>query len=559
MKRIAIIALAALGAILPVPPASAQLPADLGAAASPAATPAPRTAEAPPIPNTNALVAESSSAVSDVFGAGLFKGRFAQQSFQGFNPNHLISVGDRIDLKLWGAVDSVAVLEVDSQGNIFVPRVGPVNVLGVKNAELNNLVGQRVREIYRENVGIYASLAAAEPVKVFVTGYVRAPGLYGATASDSLLHFLDLAGGIDPQTGSYLDVRVLRGGTAAARFNLYDFLLRGELPLFQFRDGDTIVVWPQKSMAAVSGLVRNPARFEFEGSIALSDLLAMAGIDPQATHVLLVRNQSQARQAEYLPVDDSLRDVQIRSGDELKVFADRQVGTIVARVEGEYAGLSQIAMPYESTLADLLGRVQTTERSNLDGVQLYRSSIAERQKQVLDDLLQKLEETVLNARSGTREEAELRAREAELVMRFVERARTIKPKGRLVLHAGYDPKTVDLQDGDVLRIPRKVNTVAIQGEVFFPTSFVHRPGQPVSYYVEQAGGLTRTADTNKIFIVRPSGEMVEAAGWFTRADVQPGDEILVLPKVDAKNFQLTKDIVQVLYQIALSAGVVLSI
>ena len=196
----------------------------------------------------------------------------------------------------------------------------------------------------------------------------------------------------------------------------------------------------------------------------------------------------------------------------------------------------------------------------MDGLQLYRKSIAERQKQVLDEMLHKLEQAVLNARSGTREEAELRAREAELVLRFVERARAIEPQGRLVLHAGFDPRTVDLQDGDVLRIPRKVNTVAVQGEVFFPTSFVHREGQGVAYYLEQAGGLTQSGDANRIFLVRPSGEMREASqGWFARAEVQPGDELIVLPKVDTKNFQLTKDMVQVLYQIALSAGVVLSI
>ncbi|MEC9362817.1 MAG: SLBB domain-containing protein [Pseudomonadota bacterium] len=518
------------------------------------------TRSAPPLPSSSEVVAAPSGQRSDVFGASLFQGRFAQQSFRGFNPEHIISVGDRIDLKLWGAVDLAVILEVDAHGNIFVPRVGPTRVLGVQNAELNDLVGSRVREVYRDNVGVYASLATAEPVKVFVTGYVRAPGLYGAFASDSLLHFLDLAGGVDPQTGSFLDVRVLRGGQTVGRFNLYDFLIRGELPLFQFRDGDTIVVWPKKATARIGGLVRNPGQFEFVETVSVADLLKMAGADPRSTHVLLTRNQTSEREAEYLSVDADLDAVTVVSGDELEVFADRQVATIVARVEGEFSGLGQVTLPYGSTLADLLERVGTTERSDMDGLQLYRKSIAERQKQVLDEMLHKLEQAVLNARSGTREEAELRAREAELVLRFVERARAIEPQGRLVLHAGFDPRTVDLQDGDVLRIPRKVNTVAVQGEVFFPTSFVHREGQGVAYYLEQAGGLTQSGDANRIFLVRPSGEMREASqGWFARAEVQPGDELIVLPKVDTKNFQLTKDMVQVLYQIALSAGVVLSI
>lgn len=546
-------------ALVLAPAAAQQEPAFPKGTAGPMATSAPPpAAEAPPIPKSAAL--EQPHTQTDVFGASLFRGRFAGQSFKGFNPNYIVSVGDRIDLKLWGAVELAAVLEVDSQGNIFVPRVGPVTVANTRNSELNALVSGRVRAVYRENVGVYAALATAEPVKVFVTGYVQAPGLYGAYASDSLLHFLDQAGGVDPQTGSFLDIRVLRAGETVGRFSLYDFLLRGELPLFQFRDGDTIVVWPKKSSATVTGLVRNPAQFEFDGTVYLGDLLGMAGVDPRATHVLLVRNQTDEREAEYLPVGQGAEQTIVMSGDEVSVFADRQIGTIIATVEGEFEGLSQFALPYDSNLADLLARVRMTERSNLDGLQLYRQSVATRQKQVLDQMLQKLEESVLNARTSSVQEAELRVREAELVMKFIDRARAIKPKGQLVLHAGANLEKIALEDRDVVRIPRRSNTVAVQGEVFFPSAFVHRSGMSVDYYLEQAGGLTQKANKSKIFVMRPSGEMVEARmGWGGGPKVDPGDEIMVLPKVDSKTFQLTKDLVEVLYQIALSAGVVLSI
>ncbi|QHS10544.1 polysaccharide biosynthesis/export family protein [Sinimarinibacterium sp. NLF-5-8] len=513
--------------------------------------------QAPPIPE--AVQVDRQARAQGVFGADLFRGRFAAQSFKGFNPDYLVSVGDRIDLKLWGAVDLALMLEVDSQGNIFVPRIGPVQVANVRNGALNALVTQRIQQVYRENVGVYAALAAAEPVKVFVTGYVKAPGLFGAYASDSLLHFLDQAGGIDEQTGSFLDVRILRGGSEVARFSLYDFLLRGQLPLFQFRDGDTIVVWPKKSVATVTGLVRNAAQFEFDGTIALADLLTMAGIDPRATHVMLIKNQTPEREAVYLPVDaEQARQEQVVSGDEVSVFADRQIGSIIAKVEGEYQGLSQYSLPYASHLGDLLQKVQTTERSNLQGLQLYRKSVAVRQKQVLDQMLRKLEEAVLNTRASSVEEATLRVREAELVMKFVERARTIEPRGQLVLQTNADLTDVALEDQDVIRIPRQANTVAVQGEVFFPTAFVHVPGKGLKYYLEQAGGLTQNANKSKIFIMHPNGEMVEASlGWGSGTELAPGDEIMVLPKVDSKKFQLTKDLVQVLYQIALSAGVVL--
>lgn len=558
MRQLMFVVCAVLLAVRPA--AAGQDKSSMGsepALAAPAALPQP-TANAPPIPE--ASIVDMPDNGHAVFGASLFQGRFAGQSFKGFNPDYVVSIGDRIDVKLWGAVSLAVVIEVDSQGNIFLPRIGPVAVVNVRNSELNQLVTDRVRSVYRDNVGVYASLAVAEPVKVFVTGYVRAPGLYGAYSSDSLLHFLDQAGGVDPETGSFLDVRILRAGGTMGRFNLYDFLLRGEMPLFQFHSGDTIVVWPKKATVKVSGLVRNAGQFEFEESITLSTLLQMAGMDRRATHVLVMRNQTAAREAEYIAVGPAIEQNSVVSGDEVSVFADRQIGSIIATVEGEFEGLSQFALPYRSMLSDLLGKVRTTDRSNMEGLQLYRQSIAVRQQQVIDQMLGKLEEAVLNTRSGTVQEAELRVREAELVMRFIERARKVKPRGQLILQDGASIESIALEDRDVVRIPRRQNTVAVQGEVFFPSSFVHRDGMGVNDYLKQAGGLTQSADKSRVFVMRPSGQMVEAGlGWIGGPKVQPGDEIMVLPRVDAKSFQLTKDLVEVLYQIALSAGVVLRI
>lgn len=496
------------------------------------------------------------------FGASLFRGRFAQESFQGFNPDYVVGVGDRINLQMWGAVDVQTVLEVDSQGNIFIPRVGPVKVLNVRNAELNEVIGRNIREVYRENVGVYAALSMADPVRVFVTGNVKAPGLYAAHGADSLLHFLDRAGGVDSRTGSYLDVRVLRGGEVRARANLYDFLLQGDLPLLQFHDGDTIVVGPRKSVAKVSGLVRREATFEFERVIRLHDLLDMARLDQRATHVRIIRNQTPLREAEYVALSEGTRDIHIVSGDEVHVFEDRRIGSVAVSVEGEFSGLSQFVLPYNATLQDLIDRIEFTDRSNRRGIQLFRRSIAERQKEMLHQTLDKLEESVLTARSGTRAEAELRVREAELILEFVERARDVQPQGRLVLHQGFDPSQIHLEDGDVLRIPRSTNTVAVQGEVFFPTAFAHQPGKRVSYYIEQAGGLTQTGrGSERIFLMRPNGELVDGRGGtlLARPRVQPGDEIMVLPKIQIKTFQFTSDLAEVIANIALTAGVVLSL
>ena len=526
-----------------------------GVQTPPPASAAQPASERPQVPDIKRNLDEG------VFGGTLFQGRFAAESFTGFNPNYRIAPGDWLDVQLWGAVNTVHRLEVDPQGRLFLPRVGPVKVSGVRAEDLSGVIAGKVERVYRENVSVYATLVAAEPVKVFVTGAVQAPGLYGAFAADSLLHYLDRAGGIQPRKGSYLDIRVIRAGKPVGRFSIYDFLLEGRLPLFQFRDGDTVVVGDKLQTATVNGLVLRSGLFEFRDKITLRSLLELAVAEPRATHVQVIRHNTDMREAAYLDLSkpDALATI-IHPGDEVLVLEDRQVQQIVAKVEGEYAGISQFVLPYASNLADLMVTVQTTPLSDLNGAQLYRRSIAERQREVLDQMLQKLEQAVLSARSGTREEAELRTREADLIMRFIDRAKNIEPQGQLVLQAGYDPEAIFLEDKDRLRIPRVSNTVAVQGEVFFPSAFVHEPGMRVAEYLQRAGGISHNGSEDNIFLRRPNGEMVQVReGLFRRVSVRPGDEILVLPKVDSKRFQFSKDLVQIIYQIALSAGVVLRI
>ena len=132
-----------------------------------------------------------------------------------------------------------------------------MKVAGVSNSQLNALVTSKVKEVYQSNVNVYASLLQAQPVKVYVTGFVRNPGLYGGVTSDSLLNYLIKAGGVDPERGSYVDIVVKRGNRVRSNVNLYDFLLNGKLGLSQFADGDTIIVGPRQHTFSVQGDVFN--------------------------------------------------------------------------------------------------------------------------------------------------------------------------------------------------------------------------------------------------------------------------------------------------------------
>ena len=271
---------------------------------------------------------------SSVFGANLFTGKFAKQSPGRFNPEYTLMIGDQIQVRLWGGFDFSGIVEVDPQGNIFLPHVGPVKVLGVRNQDLQHTVETAIRKIFRANVSSYASLAAPQPVRIFVGGFVQRPGLYNGTSMDSLLSYLDQAGGVDPDRGSFLNIQVKRGERVRATVNLYEFLLEGRIPLVQLAEGDVVFVQPRQSTVKVAGLVASPNRFEFSSDKkTVADLINVAKPKPEATHVRIIRNTGELINTEYYPLSKA-PEIILQNGDGLEFTADKKPGTITVRVEG---------------------------------------------------------------------------------------------------------------------------------------------------------------------------------------------------------------------------------
>jgi protein involved in polysaccharide export with SLBB domain len=503
---------------------------------------------------------------SDVFGANLFTGAFARQGATQFNPNYAVAVGDVIQVRLWGAFSFDALLTVDPKGNIFLPNAGPVHVQGVRNQDLQRQVEASIAKVFRSNVSSYASLAAAQPVRIFVSGFVNRPGLYSGTSMDSLLHYLDQAGGIDPERGSFLTVQVKRGQQVRAVANLYDFLLNGTLPLTQLADGDVIFVAPRQNSVKVAGLAENAKRFEFsDATRSVADLMKVAKPKAAATHVRVVRNTGTNKNTEYYPLVDAAS-VSLQNGDELEFTADKKPGTITVRVEGEHQSAQEYVLPHGARLDALMRQIEYSDRSDQDSLQLFRRSVKERQKRMLDISLKSLEATALTARSGTSDEARLRKEEAELILQWVERAGKIEPSGQVVIAGAEERNGLLLENGDVLRVPTKDGLVLVSGEVLFPNAIAYDKSLVLDDYVRRAGGYTQNADAARVVVAHRDGsfsESREKQGFFSSGheavDVRAGDEILVLPKIDVKSRQIAKDLTQILYQIAISAKVVLGL
>jgi len=496
--------------------------------------------------------------VSDVFGAQLFTGAFSQPGATQFNPDYAIAIGDQIEVRLWGAFAFEQTLTVDPRGNIFLPHAGPVQVLGVRNRELEATVQAAVRRTFRNNVSSYASLAAAQPVRVFVGGNVNRPGLYNGTSMDSVLRYLDMAGGVDPERGSYLQVQVKRGQAVKATVNLYDFLLHGTMPMVQLADGDVIFVPPHAQRVSVKGLVANAKRFEFlSGQQTVAQLMQVAKPLSIATHVRVVRNTGSVRNAEYYPLSEA-NSVVLADGDELEFTADKKPGTITVRVEGEHNSAQEYVLPYGTPMGTLLEQIQQSANSDMRSVQLFRESVKLRQKEMLLTSLHNLEMSLLTARSGSSDEAKLRKDEADLTLQWVQRAKQIEPVGQVQIAKASQLSSMLLENGDVIRIPRKDDLVLVSGEVLFPNAVAYESKLSLEEYIQRAGGFTQMADNARVVVARRDGsfDQVNPKRLFSNTDIQAGDQILVLPKVDEKKRQFWKDMTQIMYQIAVSAKVV---
>ncbi|RUR57989.1 polysaccharide biosynthesis/export family protein [Vreelandella populi] len=486
------------------------------------------------------------------FGANLFTGGFRGAMGDGLNSDYQVKPGDQVTVRAWGAFEFDRVLPVDAQGNIFIPGSGPLNIEGQNSQQVDNSVRRAITSVYPDNVEVYTNLQGVQPVAVFVTGYVENPGRYAGTPNDSLLYFLDQAGGIDQDLGSYRQIRVLRNSQTVATVDLYDFLINGSIARPQFQDGDTIVVEERGPAIAVGGDVHREHRYELVGNqLSGAELVNLARLKSGVSHVLLRGSREEGPIAQYYPLDMFYGQT-IRSGDEVLFSADKRSETIVVEVEGSYYGPSRYALPRDARLSELLDAIAVPERMTaVESISLQRESVKEQQRQSMEDSLRRLETTYLSAPSSTNEEAQVRAQEAELIQDFVARARELEPSGRMVV--AYDGRISDirLQDGDVITIPEISDSMLISGEVLVPQAAVYRPGMNVIDYIESAGGFTNRADDDHILIVRQNGAVENAR----KVNLRPGDEVLVMPAAPTHNLQLAATLTQILYQVAVATRV----
>ncbi|QIV96508.1 protein involved in polysaccharide export with SLBB domain [Allofrancisella inopinata] len=497
-----------------------------------------------------------------VFGENLFSHQCLTLPKMAFyNPDYLISPGDNLSLSLWGAYEYVSNSTVDSQGNIFIPKVGPVKVANTPNKELNDVVSTALKRTFKNNVVAYANLLGAQPVQVFVTGYVANPGLYDGMSSDSILYFLCKAGGIIPEQGSFRKVDLVRKGQVIASIDLYDFLLKGTIPFSQLHQGDSIVVRPKADSVTVLGEVKVPAMYEpYNGSFGIKQLIKLAGVKPNATYVLIEDSSGVEPTNNYIALSD-ITNQTLKPGEKITLMSDQNIKELTVSINGAIFGPHQFVVPIGTTLEDIVGRLKFRSDANRKNLQLFRESVAAAQKAAINSNLDYLEQQAYTKSSLTKDGLIMQQQYAGLVSSFVAKARQVQPKGQVIVGPENRWEHIALQNNDVINIPNKNQVITISGQIMSPMAVNYNEKFSIEDYIKLVGGYTPSADKGYIILLHENGiaEQVNL-GFFSSllpwsVYPQPGDQIIVPNEGMSEALPILATISQIVFQIAIAARV----
>ncbi len=277
-------------------------------------------------------------------------------------PDYILGPGDALRVDVWGNIEGHYQSIIDRNGEIVLPKVGVINLLGQTFAQAKETINKQIGKYFKQ-YQVNVSLDSLRSINVFLVGEVQAPGTYQVSSLSSVLTILSEAGG-PTKNGSLRNVRVLRNGKQLAQIDLYNFFQSGDNSQdIRLQAGDTILVPIAGSLVGVSGDVRRPAIYELAPGETLGDLLDMAGGIVSTAYLQKIRLQRVVNHDRQAVIDLSLSGPADKVAETLKYrLQDRDLVQIAPITDaGGYVSLTgYVARPGEyqlesgMRLADLL-------------------------------------------------------------------------------------------------------------------------------------------------------------------------------------------------------------
>jgi protein involved in polysaccharide export with SLBB domain len=306
----------------------------------------------------------------------------------------------------------------------------------------------------------------------------------------------------------------------------------------------------------IGGRVKVPGEYPLEPGMKLSDLIRAGGSLSDAAYggkAELTRYEivnGEQRETQLIPVDlaavlrgDPKADIQLTPFDSLSIKEVSQWGD---QEEIELAGQVRFpgiyAIKHGETLKSVLARAGgPTDLAFTEGSVFTRDELRHREQDQLDLLAQRVQNDLatmaLQGAAGGQASAGVALSVGQTLLTQIKSTRAV---GRLVIdlpHLMRSPMgsqyDVVLRNRDRLNIPKFQQEVTVLGEVQSVTSHLYRSELNRDDYITLSGGMTKRADSSKIYVVRANGSVVSSeSGRFFRTGsqatkIRPGDTIVV--------------------------------
>lgn len=443
---------------------------------------------------------------------------------------------------------------------------------------------------------------------VAIAGNVKVPAIYEIKEETHLLDLINMAGGTNSIAfKNRLQLIRIEGGNQRIVERNLSVIEESGKENFLLRDGDIIKIFSVSQIADrivhVTGAVKLPGTYGYSEGMTVKDLVTYAGgllryaslEEAELTRITITQKGPKTKRL-TIRLKEALAgnpdyNLPLREDDYLfvKTVPEWELYRTV-KIYGEVKYPGTYTIKKGETISSLIERAGGfTKEAYLKGAIFTRESVRKLQQKQLDEAINRLEQEMISQSARTIETA-LTPEEAQQEKIVAEQRRDLIAKMRAARAKGIvsiklakldtfkgSPYDIPLEDGDTLYVPEKPHQIQVIGAVYNPTAFVYNPAWTVDDYIKYAGGFTRNAEDEDIYILKMDGTAVLRKEWggvfnikwdshnnrwirggFMTATLDPGDTIVVPEKIERVVWlREIKDLTQILYQIAVTAGVLI--
>lgn len=220
-----------------------------------------------------------------LFGYDLFASApstFAPNNNVPVSPDYLLGPGDSLDFLFYGKTNESFSVEINRDGIVNFPDLGPVGLAGLSFAEAKKMLQARINtQLIGAQVSI--SMGKLRSMQIFVLGEAFKPGAYTVSSLSTITHALISSGGVS-DIASLRNIQLKRAGKVISTLDLYDLLIVGDTSKdIRLQDSDVVYIPTVGDLVSIDGQVLRPAIYELNGETTASELIELAGgLGPKA-------------------------------------------------------------------------------------------------------------------------------------------------------------------------------------------------------------------------------------------------------------------------------------